>query len=81
MFEPKLKEPVLTQRIPSAPFGDPKDRHIVSYDEYTRTGGYKGLEKAITMTPEELVALVKVKPDRITCRPWRVFIPPPDQSQ
>jgi NADH-quinone oxidoreductase subunit F len=59
MFEPKLKEPVLTKRIPSKPFGDAKDRHIVSYDEYVETGGYKGLEKAITMTPEELVTLVK----------------------
>ncbi|TVQ75251.1 MAG: NADH-quinone oxidoreductase subunit NuoF, partial [Phycisphaeraceae bacterium] len=59
MFTPKLTEPALTKRIPCYPFGDPKDRHIVSYDEYIRTGGYVGLRKALSMKPEDVVAEVK----------------------
>lgn len=59
MFTPKLTEPALTKRIPCYPFGDPKDRHIVSYDEYIRTGGYVGLRKALSMKPEEVVNEVK----------------------
>jgi len=52
-------KPVLTQRIPTFPWGDPKDRRVVSYDDYTRTGGYEGLKKAITLAPEALVDMVK----------------------
>jgi NADH-quinone oxidoreductase subunit F len=59
MFEPKLTQPILTQRIPCFPFGDPKDRHIVSYDEYKETGGYVGLEKALSMKPGDVVDMVK----------------------
>ena len=59
MFTPKLTEPALTKRIPCYPFADPKDRHIVSYDEYIRTGGYVGLRKALSMKPEEVVGEVK----------------------
>src|SRR4051812_35211943 len=55
----KLTTPVLTARIPSFPFADPKKRHIVSYDEYVKTGGYQGLRKALTMTPEAVVDEVK----------------------
>ncbi|HMN42160.1 MAG TPA: NADH-quinone oxidoreductase subunit NuoF [Phycisphaerales bacterium] len=58
-YSPKFAKPILTARIPTAPFGDPKDRHIVSYDEYVKTGGYAGLRKALTMTPEAVVEEVK----------------------
>ncbi|MEN0020666.1 MAG: hypothetical protein AAF747_07280, partial [Planctomycetota bacterium] len=52
-------EHVLCKRIPTPPYGDIKDRHIVSYDEYVKTGGYEGLRKALTMTPDEVTAEVK----------------------
>ncbi len=58
-WTPKTTTPILTKRIPCAPYGDPKDRHIVRYDEYVRTGGYEGLRKALTMKPEDVVAEVK----------------------
>jgi len=58
-FEIKTKEPVLTRRIPSAPYADPKDRHIVEWDEYTTTGGYEALRKAIGMDPGAVVTMVK----------------------
>jgi len=32
-YTPKFSTPILTARIPTLPFGNPKDRHIVSYDE------------------------------------------------
>ena len=50
---------VLCKRIPSPPFGDPKDRHIVSYDEYVKTGGYVGLRKALGMKPGDVTEEVK----------------------
>jgi len=49
----------LCQRIPTPPFGDPRDRHIVSYDQYTKTGGYAGLRKALTLTPAAVTDEVK----------------------
>jgi NADH-quinone oxidoreductase subunit F len=52
-------QPVLCKRIPVAPFADPKQRHIVSYDEYVRTGGYQALRKALSMTPEAVTEEVK----------------------
>ena len=58
-WTPKLQSPVLTQRIPCPPFGDPKGRHVVSYEEYVKTGGYEGLRKALTMTPEQVTDAVK----------------------
>jgi NADH-quinone oxidoreductase subunit F len=54
-----MTEPVLTRRIPTPPYGDPKDRHLVSYDEYVQTGGYEALRKALETEPEQLVAEVK----------------------
>ena len=54
-----VTDPVLTKRIPTWPWGDPKDRHIVTYDEFTKTGGYQALEKALDMTPAEVVDVVK----------------------
>ncbi len=50
---------ILTQRIPSPPFGDFKDRHVVKYDEYVKTGGYVGLRKALGMKPEAVTEEVK----------------------
>jgi len=55
----KLAEPILTKRIPSFPHGDPKDRHIVGYDEFVKTQGYEGLAKSLDMEPASIVALVK----------------------
>ena len=50
---------ILCQRIPTPPFGDFKDRHVVRYDEYVSTGGYEGLRKALSMKPEDVTAAVK----------------------
>ncbi|MCW5766444.1 MAG: NADH-quinone oxidoreductase subunit NuoF [Phycisphaeraceae bacterium] len=59
-WSPKTTTPVLTARIPCWPHGDPKNRRIVSYDEYVRTGGYVALRKAVeTMTPEQVTEEVK----------------------
>ena len=54
-----ITDPVLTKRIPTAPWGDPKDRHTVDYAEFVRTGGYKSLETALDRKPEEIVEEVK----------------------
>jgi len=50
---------VLTRRIPTPPFGDWNDRHVVSYDEYVRTGGYEALRRVLTMAPGDVVEEVK----------------------
>ncbi|MEN9668462.1 MAG: NADH-quinone oxidoreductase chain 1 [Planctomycetota bacterium] len=55
----KLSEPILTKRIPSFPHGDPKTRHIVGYDEFVKTDGYKALEKSLDMESAQVVATVK----------------------
>ena len=52
-------KPVLTQRIPTFPWGDPKDRRTVLYDEYVATGGYQGLRKGVTMPHDEAIEEVK----------------------
>jgi NADH-quinone oxidoreductase subunit F len=54
-----VTEPVLCKRIPTRPWGDPKARKVVLYDEYVRTGGYKSLEKALDMQPAAIVDLIK----------------------
>ena len=58
-INPNLSGPALLQRIPSWPYADPKGRHIVSYDEYMKTGGYEGLRKALAMKPDEVTEEVK----------------------
>jgi NADH-quinone oxidoreductase subunit F len=58
-FNPHLDGPILTKRIPSWPYADPKTRHVVHLDEYLKTGGYNGLRKALTMTPDAVVDEVK----------------------
>ncbi|MSQ90863.1 MAG: NADH-quinone oxidoreductase subunit NuoF [Phycisphaerales bacterium] len=55
----KLTEPILTKRIPSIPHGDPKDRHIVGYDEFVKTDGYQALSKALDMQPAQVLGTVK----------------------
>ncbi len=54
-----LGGPTLTRRIPTWPYADPKDRHIVAYDEYVRTGGYGALRKAISLKPDAVTEEVK----------------------
>jgi NADH-quinone oxidoreductase subunit F len=54
-----LTEPILTRRIPTPPWGDVNDRHLVTYDEYVKTGGYATLEKALDMKPAQIVDMVK----------------------
>jgi NADH-quinone oxidoreductase subunit F len=58
-FTPKTNFPILTKRIPTFPFGDEKQRHIVPFDEYVKTGGYEGLRKALTMAPDAVTEEVK----------------------
>jgi NADH-quinone oxidoreductase subunit F len=77
-------QPVLLKRIPTSPWGDPRDRRIVSYEEYTKTGGYQALEKALTMTPAQIVDTVKDSQLRgrggagFPCGLKWTFLPPPD---
>lgn len=58
-WEPKMKAPALTKNIPTMPFGDPKDRRVVTYDAYCKTGGYDALRKALTLSPDAVTAEVK----------------------
>ncbi|QOJ00300.1 MAG: NADH-quinone oxidoreductase subunit NuoF [Phycisphaeraceae bacterium] len=58
-INPNLSGPVLTQRIPGWPYADPKGRHVVSYEEYVKTGGYEGLRKALGMRPDAVTEEVK----------------------
>ncbi|MBI1337079.1 MAG: NADH-quinone oxidoreductase subunit NuoF [Phycisphaera sp.] len=54
-----LAQPVLTKRIPTPPFGNMADRKTVSYEQFVASDGYKGLHRALSMTPKEVVDLVK----------------------
>src|SRR5271170_6831329 len=54
-----LIEPVLCKRIPTWPWGDPKDRKAVSYDQFVATGGYAGLKKALALEPKAVIEIVK----------------------
>ncbi|MHC4414196.1 MAG: NADH-quinone oxidoreductase subunit NuoF [Planctomycetota bacterium] len=79
-----VTEPVLCKRIPTPPWGDPKDRRLVSGDEYVKTGGYRTLEKALGMTPEAVVDAVKESHLRgrggagFPCGLKWTFLPEPD---
>ncbi len=79
-----LSEPVNLKRIPTAPWGDPKNRHVVGYDEYVKTGGYTALRKALTVAPKDLVELIKVSELRgrggagFSCGLKWSFLPPVD---
>ena len=79
-----LKEPVLCQRIPTPPWGDPRDRQLVGFDEYVRTGGYEALRQAVGMDPQAVVEEVKASELRgrggagfPAGLKWS-FLPPPD---
>jgi NADH-quinone oxidoreductase subunit F len=54
-----LNEPILCKRIPTPPWGDPRDRKVVGYDQFVATGGYAALRKALAMAPKEVVEVVK----------------------
>ena len=58
-YENTLESHHLLKNIPTFPYGDPKDRHAVSYDDYVKNGGYEGLRKAISMKPSEIIDEVK----------------------
>lgn len=58
-FRDRPARPVLTKRIPTFPWGKESDRHVVGYDEYVKTGGYAGLRRALTMTPDAVTEEVK----------------------
>jgi len=58
-WEPKMKAPALTKNIPTPPFGDARDRRLISYDDYVKTGGYGALRKALTLSPEAITTEVK----------------------
>jgi NADH-quinone oxidoreductase subunit F len=55
----RLPEGILTRRIPTFPWGKESDRHVVTYDEYVRTGGYGALRKALTLAPDAVTEEVK----------------------
>jgi len=82
-----LSEHILLKRIPTAPFGHIRDRHIVKYDEYVKTGGYEGLRKALTMKPSEVTSEVKDSVLRgrggagFPCGLKWTFLPEPDGGQ
>ena len=84
MANGSLNNPVLLQRIPSHPWGDPKDRHVVGYDEYVKTGGYRTLKQAHGMKPEAIVDMVKESQLRgrggagFPCGLKWTFLPEPD---
>jgi NADH-quinone oxidoreductase subunit F len=58
-WTPKANFPILTKRIPTFPWGKESDRHIVSYDEYVKTGGYESLRKALALKPDAVTEEVK----------------------
>lgn len=82
-----VTEPVLCKRIPTPPWGDPKDRHVVGYDEYVKTGGYQALEKALAMKPAAVVDLIKDSQLRgrggagFPCGLKWTFLPEPDDGR
>lgn len=54
-----LDKPVNCLRIPTEPWGNPKSRKIIRYDDYVKTGGYVQLRKALSMKPAEVTDMVK----------------------
>ncbi len=82
-----VTEPVLCKRIPTPPWGDPKDRHVVGYDEYIKTGGYQAFEKALAMKPAAVVDLIKDSQLRgrggagFPCGLKWTFLPEPDAGR
>lgn len=54
-----LAQPVLCKRIPTFPWGDPRERRLVSHDQFVATGGYAGLKKALAAEPKAVIEIVK----------------------
>jgi len=54
-----LDQPILTKRIATWPWADPKERHYVNYDAYVGDGGYEAVRRALEMQPKEIVDLIK----------------------
>jgi len=54
-----IDAPSLTRRIPTPPWGDPRDRRTVTYDAFVKTGGYKALEMALDQQPGAVIETVK----------------------
>ncbi|MBC7835923.1 MAG: NADH-quinone oxidoreductase subunit NuoF [Phycisphaerales bacterium] len=81
-----MTRPILTQRIPTPPYGNPKDRRVISYAAYTASGGYAGLRKAIAMSPDDVVNEVKNSQLRgrggagFPCGLKWTFLPKPDAN-
>lgn len=82
-----LEQPVLVKRIPTFPWGDPKDRKVVTYEQYVATGGYQGLNKSLAMEPAAVIDAVKTAELRgrggagfPAGMKW-TFLPPPDGKQ
>jgi NADH-quinone oxidoreductase subunit F len=79
-----VAQPILCKRIPTPPWGDPRDRRTISYDQYIKTAGYKNLEKALDIEPATIVAQVKDSMLRgrggagFPCGLKWTFLPPPD---
>ncbi len=82
-----MNEPVLCRRIPTPPWGDFADRHLVSIDEYIKTGGYAALEQALSMDPADVIAAVRDSELRgrggagFPCGVKWGFLPEPDGGQ
>ena len=47
--------PALTTRIPTPPWGEFAERHLVHIDEYVKTGGYKTLQQELSMDPKDVI--------------------------
>ncbi|MGA1517905.1 MAG: hypothetical protein ACO396_09070, partial [Phycisphaerales bacterium] len=54
-----LEAPSLTQRIPTPPWGDPRERRTVDYARFVATDGYKALESALDQQPSQVIETVK----------------------
>ena len=79
-----VDKPVLCKRIPTAPWGKPSERRTVLYADYVKTGGYQALDRALSMSPAQIVDLVKESQLRgrggagFPCGLKWTFLPPPD---
>ncbi len=47
-----LKQPILTKRIPTPPWGDPADRKLVTLDHFLETGATTRYAKRSSSTPK-----------------------------
>lgn len=79
-----LEVPVLCQRIPTPPWGDPANRRPIAYDAFVASGGYEGLTQALSLEPGAVVDVVKSSELRgrggagfPAGLKWS-FLPPPD---